>query len=302
MVSYNSPLADFDEAKYLQSNPDVNDAVGKGYFTSGWDHYFRFGHKEKWRGVATEIQALMDSMDRNISPRTLAPPDLRLRVSGVEEEQMFDEVGRMIALDLEGVLQSVQHPLGPDARILDFGCGCGRVLRWFQTLHPESSFYGTDIDKESMQWCETNMRESGSFTANAEMPPLPYQNEYFDFIYSISVFTHLPEDMQLAWLEELLRVTRKDGYLVLTIHNVEILDSKLPPMRRLRRKIGSMLGRKGFYYFLGDKTEGLPDFYRQTFHTWAYVRKEWGRFFKVEKIIRRGIGNFQDLVLCKRVE
>jgi len=43
------------------------------------------------------------------------------------------------------------------------------------------------------------------------MPPMSYEDNMFDFVYSISIFTHLPEDMQFAWLQELQRITKPGG-------------------------------------------------------------------------------------------
>jgi hypothetical protein len=37
---------------------------------------------------------------------------------------------------------------------------------------------------------------------------MDYANEQFDLIYAISVFTHLTEDLQHSWLNELGRVKR----------------------------------------------------------------------------------------------
>jgi hypothetical protein len=42
----------FDEAAYLQANPDVAQAVQDGHFPSGWDHYLRYGFREQRPGVS----------------------------------------------------------------------------------------------------------------------------------------------------------------------------------------------------------------------------------------------------------
>lgn len=59
----------------------------------------------------------------------LAPPALRIRVSGTEDADWFDRSGKM-TVDLFGkVLASGGFTLADCADIFDFGCGSGRVLR-----------------------------------------------------------------------------------------------------------------------------------------------------------------------------
>ena len=75
-------------------------------------------------------------------------------------------------------------------RILDFGCGCGRILRyWTWTNAPH--FYGTDLNPDLIHWCKLKLGKIAEFKTNGLVPPLDYPDEYFDFIYLISVFTHL---------------------------------------------------------------------------------------------------------------
>ena len=54
-------------------------------------------------------------------------------------------------------------------------------------------------------WCAgapTTCRSRRS-SPNAAEPPLPYEDGSFDFLYSISIFTHLDEPLQLPWMQEL---------------------------------------------------------------------------------------------------
>jgi predicted SAM-dependent methyltransferase len=51
---------------------------------------------------------------------------------------------------------------------------------------------------------------------NGLNPPLLFSNNFFDFIYSISVFTHLSEETGLSWAKELYRVLKPNGILLIT--------------------------------------------------------------------------------------
>ena len=63
------------------------------------------------------------------------------------------------------------------------------------------------------------------FRRESTRPPLAYCAGQFDFIYSLSVFTHMPETMQYAWVNELRRVLKPGGYLLVTTHGERYLES-----------------------------------------------------------------------------
>ncbi len=287
------PFENFDESAYLQLNADVRAAVPNGGFSSGWDHYIRYGYKEDRSGVPTNlsmwVQNLFDAGGKEPAP----PPHLRKRVHGDEALTGFDTIGRVVSLDIYRVLQSPSVQLPDNSRLLDFGCGCGRILRYFHHLYKRSSLHGTDIDQEAISWCQHHLSQIGSFVTNEKLPSLRFPDEYFDFVYSVSVFTHLPEDMQLAWLKELQRVTKSGSYLLLTVHGEGLFQEASEEAKKRFQEIG-------FYYAVGTGTEGLPNFYQTSFHTERYIRRYWTEFFEIKTIIQKGIANHQDLILCRR--
>ena len=189
-------------------------------------------------------------------------------------------------------------PYGDDFRILDFGVGCGRVIRPLHELCLDThltdgklQWFGSDIDAEAIAWCRSALESIGTFVVNSHTPPLPFDDQYFDFVYSISIFTHLPEDMQFAWLSELRRVMRIGSFAMLTTHSTDLIPTSLK----------ETLQNPEFYYHVGGGTEGLPTFYQKSHHSIEYIHKRWSEYFAVRKIIPKGIARRQDLVLCQRV-
>lgn len=284
---------DFDETQYLRLNPDVSQAVKRGDFKSGWQHYSKFGINEDRLGVAKQYQ-LVEGLSEKTASIPIPPADLRARVHGAEELSGFLRIGKTVALDLESTIRSIPIALNRSSRVLDFGCGCGRIINWFHDLHPNTKFYGADIDAEAITWCQENLSDKGIFSVNKSMSPLSYANEFFDLVYSISIFTHLPEEMQFAWLKELQKVCKKGAYLLLTVHGENLFPSKLESVK-------PEFEERGFYYFIENQTNGLPEFYQTSFHLESYIRDRWSAFFEIEKIIPKGIANHQDLVICKNV-
>ena len=220
------------------------------------------------------------------------PTGLRRRVHGADDVESFLAVGKRIAADLERYVGAANLD-GGAARVLDFGCGCGRVLRFLPRDDRAWQIHGSDLDAEAIAWCRQNLAHLATFSTNAPAPPLPYPSDFFDFVYSISVFTHLPENLQLRWLEELRRVTRAGAYLLLSTHGEGLFHLV---SRRGRRA----LRESGFYYCGNRSTDGLPDFYQTAFHQRRYIEREWSRFFEIVRIDEKGIAGRQDAILCRR--
>src|SRR5258708_24375889 len=81
--------------------------------------------------------------------------------------------------------------------VYEWGCGPARVVRHLASkLSNQAIVYGSDYNKETINWCTNNIPRV-SFSLNKLNPPLDYEDNKFDFIYSISVFTHLSE---VTWL------------------------------------------------------------------------------------------------------
>jgi SAM-dependent methyltransferase len=291
------PPPEFDEATYLNENPDVAATVERAPGYTGWRHFFEQGHLENRGGVSAAVLGYVEA-EKNDPLNRIAPPvHLRRRVHGADDRNGFETIGRIVADTLFEYLEVPNN--SADFRGLDFGVGCGRVLvplaklcRRQSSFHDRVQWYGSDIDSEAIAWCQRSLAPVGEFIVNNPTPPLPFGDQFFDFIFSISVFTHLPEDMQFAWLAELHRVLKVGGTAVLSTLPLGLVEKTVD-----ENKIS-----RGFYYSPGGKgTKGLPGFYQDAFHNRQYVEREWSRYFLIEDYKERGIANHQDLILCKRV-
>lgn len=102
--------------------------------------------------------------------------------------------------------------------ILDWGCGPARIVRHLpDLLDPSCGIYATDYNPGSIEWNRKHIK-GVNFNLNAISPPLPYVNDSFNVIYGISIFTHLPEELHFSWFHELIRISKNNGILFLTLH------------------------------------------------------------------------------------
>jgi SAM-dependent methyltransferase len=144
------------------------------------------------------------------------PPLLRYWVAGHDDLGWFLASGEQGVQALQGILAPHGIQLADFARILDFGCGCGRVLRHLPAA-TTALLHGTDSNAEAIHWCSEHLA-CARFTVNSLEPPLEYADQTFDLIYAFSVFTHMTGALQRAWTAELRRCLKPGGYLVMSTH------------------------------------------------------------------------------------
>jgi SAM-dependent methyltransferase len=221
-----------------------------------------------------------DLKDRANGARSNLPSaELRYRVGGSPDPEEFVTIGKTCAHDIQAALQKVGLELGSFTRILDFGCGCARTMVHMKNLAPGAQFDGTDIDVNAISWCRRNLHFA-NFSLSKETPPIAYAANTFDFIYVISVFTHLDEDYQFNWLEELRRIAKPGGIVALTVN-------------------GSKNGQ-GFF-FERSYEEGLfPAWYQNTYHSKDYVFENFGKYFEVLGYFPKSMNAHQDVVVLRK--
>lgn len=229
--------------------------------------------------------------------------DLAFRVAGTADREWFFKSGRQTAEDIANGLAAVGGRLQACERILDFGCGCGRVLLWLKDLAGATALYGSDIDATAIEWAREHLPYV-TFTVNNGLPPTEFPDAFFDFVYSQSVFTHLDETYQDAWLAELQRIVRPGGRLLLSVNG----EQSFQQLEKTRQSQGIPSGAlriardmKGLLFITDDQWGGMfPDFYHSSFDTPAYVFAHWSRYFRIHCYIPRGSLSFQDFVLLER--
>lgn len=177
-------------------------------------HALRFGWRAYERSVARRgPESLEDAVDAG--PWPVPPVELRVLVSCDADQAGFLRSGR----EQVGFFVSLLERNGIDPStlesVLDFGCGCGRLARWWQ-LADGQELHGCDYNPKLVDWCREELPFMRVERSELE-PPLPYADASFDLVWALSVFTHLPEPLQRSWIAELRRVLRPGGCLIVTV-------------------------------------------------------------------------------------
>ena len=218
------------------------------------------------------------------------PAYLRVKVYGKIPVEAYLKSQESWSQALLAALKRVGADPAQFKDVLDFGCGCGRVLLPLKKHLPQARFSGTDTDAEQIAWSQKHIADV-SFACNSPEPPLPYADASFDLIYGCSVFTHLDERLQFLWLDELKRVARPGAILILTVHALD----------RAAAETQGAASAEGFRFVNdGAWADFFPDFYQTTYHSRPYLEAVWGRYFTVLDYDESRIGELRQAVVVLR--
>lgn len=206
----------------------------------------------------------------------------------------------------------------PDDRVLDVGCGIGRMaVPLTDYLSVNGKYYGFDIVKSGIDWCKDtiavrfpnfqfyhsdiqNMEYNPQGTIYASDYRFPFESSSFDFVFLTSVFTHLfPPDME-NYLKEISRVLKEGGVCLITFFLVNKESEAL---------IIKGISTQNFVYEIGGcYTTGLENPEQAIAFTELDIRNLYGKYgLSVQEPIRYGSWcgrerflSYQDIVIAKK--
>lgn len=174
---------------------------------------YRWMHESTPRHLVADWRTRRDEARAG---RPVPPGRLLYSISTSPSATHFVESGKAAAAALTLSLSEAGRPIDNLHDVLDFGCGCGRIMRFLDAAGAGAHrLRGTDRNRASIAWVKRYMPHVEA-NVNGDAPPLPYGTNSFDLVYAWSVFTHLPVALQDAWMAELTRVLRPGGVLVIT--------------------------------------------------------------------------------------
>jgi len=140
---------------------------------------------------------------------TLPPKEVQVRFTGHHSETALREAFEFY--QIVSRLTRADHP----KFAVDFGCGWGRITRFFIKDFSKECLLGVDPIERMIDLCQ-NTNPWATFQQIDLLPPLDLPNASVDVIFAFSVFSHLTEDVHLQWLTEFARVLRPGGSLIVT--------------------------------------------------------------------------------------
>ena len=221
------------------------------------------------------------------------PPQLMIRVSGVDNPEIFQRIGHQNAADFHAAIRA-SFPSERQLTVLDWGCGCGRVLPHLKARLPGARLAGSDVDLQAINWCRTAFPDI-AFAAHQTAPPIPCAAETFDVVLGSSVFTHLDRQHQQQWIAEMHRILKPDGCLIASTHG-RFAAAFFP-------QITAGLDDVGIVDSIRDTAlDGVcpASYYRSVFQTPEFTRESLSQYFQMENYMEAGLTGFQDLFVARK--
>lgn len=121
-------------------------------------------------------------------------------------------------LELINILDDIKKPLPNCKRFLEFACGFGRFTRHLEVAIRKygNKLVVSDVAPGSIEFLKENFGVEGFYSKlNPDDVDIP---GYFDVIFVLSLFTHLPEDKWGSWLRKMYGALNQGGVLIFTTH------------------------------------------------------------------------------------
>jgi SAM-dependent methyltransferase len=188
-------------------------------------------HQRAREAATREAQAQLDAVVKQLLalPEAQLPPIWMMNKIGSHSAEHFKNTSSWSFVELvrRGRISTM-------SRVIDIGSGCGRLALPFSLLIKEGDYFGTDVFQEGIEWCaknitgrnpkfkfflqdvENNYYFGGEIKPSTRMSLEFAESDSIDFVFAISVFTHLVEEDASKYFNEIARCLNRDGVAYLT--------------------------------------------------------------------------------------
>ncbi len=251
-----------------------------------------------FRDLDDEVWALLLTQEHGLYPhiRALLPdmpdPELQEQWNGRSGLALASQSVSFYAKLRDGYERHVGRSLA-DARVLDFGCGWGRLTRYLLRDVAPGRLYGCDPVEGILDVCRANGL-TATLARSAFLPERVPFDEPFDLAFAFSVFTHLSEAAHERCLGALHRALRPGGLLIVTVrppaylHHCALMQ---PALDALGPDVPAALATPRYLFVPHAAAPVHPQLresgeidYGETVVTLAYMRERWAASFELVEV------------------
>lgn len=277
---------------------------------------FHEASDEEWFWALTKGRKKLPEVNR-LLPR-LPDEDIQARFTGVSGDKTIRIAGEIYKVFRQAAVDMGMDYSNSTNKIVDFGCGWGRLLQLFLKDFEKENIIGVDVLQEALDIC----RQCGVNNPLVKVDPWPpsgIQDESVNLIVAYSVFSHLSEENHWAWMNEFHRILVPGGLAIVTTRPRSFITyvQSLREMKNLPpHAYGAAMAFKdtdavlkqydaGEYCFSveGAGGEGLKGFYGEACIPKIYIENKWRTLFsEVDYIDQSKHNAFDQNVLIAKKE
>ena len=126
--------------------------------------------------------------------------------------------------------KAVSNISSRNVKVLDVGCGTGRMLSAVFNANKEIEYNGLDSSNEMFN----ELKKKEVFKKNkkkislilSDAAKLPFKDNSFEITFTYHLLWHIPKEDQKKIIEEMFRVTKKGGIIIFDILNKDFIWEK----------------------------------------------------------------------------
>lgn len=243
------------------------------------------------------------------------PPDeMQRQIVGSAGSQALIEARRFYTL-IRQYASKLGVKFDPEAtRVLDFGVGWGRMIRYYLKDVIAENIHGVDVAPQMVEICRDTIPH-GTFELIEPAPPIRFASNSFDVVFAYSVFSHLAEGIHMKWVEELSRVLKPGGILVATTQPRKFVElcqhwRANKPESLWHENLSKSFVDAEAAYAAYDRGEYLysatgggsldASFYGEALIPRAYVEREWTRHLLFRDFVDSSDNLYQAVIVMQK--
>lgn len=178
---------------------------------------------------------------------------LHERLGDERAKKAYFEGGKLDAAQTVATIRRLKKE--SNIKVLEFASGYGRVTRHLRDLLPGASLFASDIHPQACEFVTTNIRVP-TLQSSARPEDLNVGGGY-DFVFVISLFSHLPDSSFGRWINALTNTLAPGGYLMFTTHgDVSMLRYKGMDLKQFEQGDGWVYIRRSDQPDIADDDYG----------------------------------------------
>ena len=112
-----------------------------------------------------------------------------------------------------------QYNLTKDSKVLDVGCAKGFMMHDFSEMIPGIEVQGVDISKYAIKNCMPSVKD---FVQVADARELPYEDNSFDLVISVTTVHNFDREECIKALQEIDRVSKKNAFITVDAYRNDL--------------------------------------------------------------------------------